>query len=167
MCLQAFPKLTNPRHLAIGSNPLQVSDFGISAFMDNTIAQVPSRRAGAVCGWASGCSPAVPHCQGAVGAPLPGPPAPSSSAPCPLLAPPQCNTFLGTVTYMSPERINGQPYSFPADIWALGLTLLECATGRYPYDASGGTIQLMIQVCTLAARLGWAVCGVGWGMCWW
>lgn len=47
---------------------------------------------------------------------------------------------------MSPERINGQPYSSPADIWALGLTLLECATGRYPYDASGGTIQLMIQV---------------------
>ena len=31
----------------------------------------------------------------------------------------QCHTFLGTVTYMSPERINGQPYSFPADIWAL------------------------------------------------
>lgn len=57
----------------------------------------------------------------------------------------QCNTFLGTVTYMSPERINGQPYSFPADIWALGLTLLECATGKYPYDASGGTIELMIQ----------------------
>lgn len=74
----------------------KVSDFGISAFMDNTIAQ--------------------------------------------------CNTFLGTVTYMSPERINGQPYSSPADIWALGLTLLECATGRYPYDASGGTIQLMIQL---------------------
>lgn len=29
----------------------------------------------------------------------------------------QCNTFTGTVTYMSPERINSQPYSFPADIW--------------------------------------------------
>lgn len=78
------------------SGEAKVSDFGISAFVDNTIAQ--------------------------------------------------CHTFLGTVTYMSPERINGQPYSFPADIWALGLTLLECATGRYPYDASGGTIQLMIQL---------------------
>ena len=50
---------------------------------------------------------------------------------------------------MSPERINGEPYSFPADVWALGLTLLECATGRYPYDASGGTMQLMIQVWSL------------------
>lgn len=47
---------------------------------------------------------------------------------------------------MSPERINGQPYSFPADVWALGLTLLECAAGRYPYDASGGTLELMMQV---------------------
>ena len=74
----------------------KVSDFGISAFVDNTLAQ--------------------------------------------------CHTFLGTVTYMSPERINGQPYSFPADVWALGLTLLECAMGKYPYDASGGTIQLMIQL---------------------
>ena len=29
----------------------------------------------------------------------------------------QCHTFLGTVTYMSPERINSEPYSFPSDIW--------------------------------------------------
>jgi len=74
----------------------KISDFGISAFVDNTIAE--------------------------------------------------CCTFLGTVTYMSPERINGQPYAFPADIWALGLALVECATGRYPYDASGGTMQLMIAL---------------------
>lgn len=29
---------------------------------------------------------------------------------------------------------------------ALGLTLLEAATGRYPYDASGGPLELMLQV---------------------
>lgn len=57
-----------------------------------------------------------------------------------------CHTFLGTVTYMSPERINNEPYSFPADIWSLGLALVECATGQYPYDASVGPLQLMIQV---------------------
>ncbi len=31
----------------------------------------------------------------------------------------QCHTYIGTVTYMSPERINSQPYSFPADIWCV------------------------------------------------
>lgn len=58
----------------------------------------------------------------------------------------QCNTFLGTVTYMSPERINAQQYSTPADIWSLGLALIECATGKYPYDASVGPLQLMMEV---------------------
>ena len=29
---------------------------------------------------------------------------------------------------------------------SLGLTLLEAATGKYPYDAAGGPLQLMIQV---------------------
>ena len=81
--------------------------------------------------------------------------------PAPALCPLQCHTFLGTVTYMSPERINGEAYSFPADIWALGLTLLECATGKYPYDASGGTMQLMIQVggWGAGAGAGGALCG--------
>lgn len=41
-----------------------------------------------------------------------------------------CHTFLGTVTYMSPERINNKPYSSSADIWSLGLALVELATGR-------------------------------------
>eukprot|EP00898_Chlorokybus_atmophyticus_P008584 jgi/Chlat1/8727/Chrsp9S00720 len=57
-----------------------------------------------------------------------------------------CATFVGTVTYMSPERINNAPYSYPADIWSLGLTLLECATGVYPYNATGGPLHLMLQV---------------------
>lgn len=57
-----------------------------------------------------------------------------------------CQTFTGTVTYMSPERVDGRPYSLPADIWALGLTLLEAVTGAYPYDASAGVMQLMVQV---------------------
>ena len=40
---------------------------------------------------------------------------------------------VGTVTYMSPERIRGDKYSFDSDIWSLGLTLVECAIGRFPY----------------------------------
>lgn len=48
----------------------------------------------------------------------------------------ECISFKGTVTYMSPERIVGQPYSFPADIWSLGLSLFELATGKYPYNSN-------------------------------
>lgn len=57
-----------------------------------------------------------------------------------------CATFLGSVTYMSPERIRNENYSYAADIWSLGLTALECATGRYPYDVSGGEADLMLQI---------------------
>merc|ERR1711972_60925 len=36
-------------------------------------------------------------------------------------------------TYMSPERCKGQAYSYPSDVWSLGILLVESATGRYPY----------------------------------
>ena len=34
---------------------------------------------------------------------------------------------------MSPERISATDYSFAADIWGLGISLWECAVGRYPH----------------------------------
>ncbi|KAJ4899465.1 Mitogen-activated protein kinase kinase 1 [Raphanus sativus] len=43
------------------------------------------------------------------------------------------NTFVGTHLYMSPERIIGKAYGSKSDIWSLGLVLLECATGKFPY----------------------------------
>lgn len=50
------------------------------------------------------------------------------------LSGPNNNTkeWVGTVTYMSPERLCGDEYSFSCDIWALGLVLVEAATGHYP-----------------------------------
>jgi hypothetical protein len=42
------------------------------------------------------------------------------------------NSFVGTVCYMSPERITGENYSFSSDVWSLGLTLLAVALGRFP-----------------------------------
>lgn len=47
-----------------------------------------------------------------------------------------CNTFVGTKTYMSPERIMGKEYSYSSDIWSLGLVLFELATGVFPYNFS-------------------------------
>jgi len=49
-----------------------------------------------------------------------------------------CNTFVGTTIYMSPERIDSQRYSFAGDIWSFGLTIMFCALGRIPIDVTGG-----------------------------
>ncbi|KAM0030787.1 putative mitogen-activated protein kinase kinase STE-STE7 family [Helianthus debilis subsp. tardiflorus] len=48
----------------------------------------------------------------------------------------QRDTFVGTYNYMSPERISGGAYDYKSDIWSLGLVILECAIGRFPYIQS-------------------------------
>ena len=47
------------------------------------------------------------------------------------------NTFVGTGAYMSPERIQGSPYSTQCDTWGVGMTLLELALGRFPLAPEG------------------------------
>ncbi|PAA86399.1 hypothetical protein BOX15_Mlig022817g1 [Macrostomum lignano] len=42
------------------------------------------------------------------------------------------DSFVGTRSYMAPERLNGEEYSILSDIWSLGLSLIEVSTGRYP-----------------------------------
>jgi mitogen-activated protein kinase kinase 1 len=42
-------------------------------------------------------------------------------------------TVIGTVSYMSPERICAEPHKIDSDVWSFGLVVLECAIGRYPY----------------------------------
>ncbi|KAK4695330.1 mitogen-activated protein kinase kinase, partial [Lecanoromycetidae sp. Uapishka_2] len=46
------------------------------------------------------------------------------------------DTFVGTSTYMAPERIQGAKYSVKSDVWSVGLTVMELAIGRFPFDAS-------------------------------
>ncbi|KTW25873.1 hypothetical protein T552_03147 [Pneumocystis carinii B80] len=46
------------------------------------------------------------------------------------------DTFVGTSTYMSPERIQGAKYSIKSDVWSLGMTLLELAIGRFPLTSN-------------------------------
>jgi len=57
-----------------------------------------------------------------------------------------CNSFVGTSAYMSPERLQGAQYKYPADIWAIGLVLLESAQGFFPYALTGVYLDMMQAV---------------------
>eukprot|EP00039_Didymoeca_costata_P010204 m.136771 g.136771 ORF g.136771 m.136771 type:complete len:461 (-) comp14736_c1_seq5:144-1526(-) len=52
------------------------------------------------------------------------------------------NTFVGTVRYMAPERLKGEEYSAASDIWALGFSLIELATGQYPLPIGGKVMPM-------------------------
>lgn len=41
-------------------------------------------------------------------------------------------SFTGTLSYMSPERIKNESYTFKADVWSLGIIVYQCALGRFP-----------------------------------
>jgi serine/threonine protein kinase len=57
-----------------------------------------------------------------------------------------CTSLKGTQNYMAPERIERQSYGFASDIWSLGLVVLECATGKYPFNTSEGPMTTMTDV---------------------
>lgn len=43
------------------------------------------------------------------------------------------NEIMGTAAYLSPEQILGETVGEPADVYSLGLVLLECLTGQLEY----------------------------------
>jgi len=45
------------------------------------------------------------------------------------------NSFVGTRSYMAPERLTGGHYNIQSDIWSFGLSLIELTVGRYPVPA--------------------------------
>ncbi|MGP4020021.1 serine/threonine-protein kinase [Saccharopolyspora sp. 5N708] len=45
--------------------------------------------------------------------------------------------IVGTATYMAPEQVSGAEVGYPADVYALGLVLLECVTGKVEYPGAG------------------------------
>lgn len=48
----------------------------------------------------------------------------------------QVDSFVGTKSYMSPERLKGAPYAMKSDIWSLGMSLVEVGIGRFPIPPS-------------------------------
>jgi len=54
-------------------------------------------------------------------------------------------TMIGTTRYMSPERLRGQLYNKQADIWSIGLILLECTRGggNSPFEHIFSIVELV------------------------
>jgi serine/threonine-protein kinase len=42
-------------------------------------------------------------------------------------------SFIGTLAYMAPEQLSGQPLSFATDLYALAVTAFQLLTGRLPF----------------------------------
>lgn len=58
----------------------------------------------------------------------------------------KARTMVGTPYYLSPEIVEGRPYSFKSDVWSLGVLLYELCTLRPPFD--GNSIrQLGVNIC--------------------
>jgi len=69
-------------------------------------------------------------------------------------------TTLGTAQYLSPEQARGAVVGPPADVYSLGLVLLECLTGRvaYPGNAVEAAVARLHRPPDIPAELGPAWC---------
>jgi serine/threonine protein kinase len=62
-------------------------------------------------------------------------------------------SFVGTATYMSPERIKGQRYGTESDIWSLGIVTAQMLLGRYPFRSVNGGFMALLKEVTSTQRL--------------
>ena len=59
--------------------------------------------------------------------------------------------IVGTVAYMSPEQLKGQPVDTRSDIFSLGVLLYECAAGTPPFTG-GSKIEISSKVLQVEPR---------------
>uniref|UniRef100_A0ACD5WAD6 Uncharacterized protein n=1 Tax=Avena sativa TaxID=4498 RepID=A0ACD5WAD6_AVESA len=67
-----------------------------------------------------------------------------------------CIDYEGTAAYMSPERFDSERRHdadpFAADVWGLGVTILELLMGRYPLLADGQKPTRAALICAICFR---------------
>jgi len=58
----------------------------------------------------------------------------------------QTGQVLGTVHYMSPEQVSGEPIDGRSDLYSLGVVGFRCLTGRLPFDNAMASAVLVSHV---------------------
>src|SRR5204863_6777883 len=58
-------------------------------------------------------------------------------------------SFIGTPTYMAPERLGNNPYDGKSDVYSLGVMLYEMLCGRVPFYSSEGPWQTVVMHLTV------------------
>jgi serine/threonine-protein kinase len=48
------------------------------------------------------------------------------------------SSISGTLPYMAPEILRGEPADYRSDLWAMGVVLYEAASGRMPFEGRTG-----------------------------
>lgn len=56
----------------------------------------------------------------------------------------KASTEIGTLLYESPEVVGGQSYTFPSDMWSLGVLLYELCTLERPFSNSNDYVLMRI-----------------------
>ncbi|XP_042519900.1 mitogen-activated protein kinase kinase kinase 18-like [Macadamia integrifolia] len=59
---------------------------------------------------------------------------------------PPAMPIAGTPVFMAPEVARGDEQSFPADVWALGCTVIEMATGRPPWPDVADPVSALHRI---------------------
>jgi serine/threonine-protein kinase len=58
----------------------------------------------------------------------------------------QAGMLVGSVRYLSPEQVEGRPVDARTDVYALGLVLYECLTGRLPFTGETDTAVALARL---------------------
>jgi predicted Ser/Thr protein kinase len=59
----------------------------------------------------------------------------------------QLGTLIGTLGYMAPEQLNGEPVDARSDVFAFGVVMYEFASGQHPFEAPSamGTVGRVLE----------------------